>query len=794
MSDTKMQTSFNIDEDRLDIKEEIIKYSRHWLWFLLSAALCISLAGLYLRYTAETYKTVAKIKILDESKGLELPMDAMGLFKGSKINLENEIEVLKSYRLLEKVVKELNLNTKYFSVGRFKTTELWGAPFKTVLLRDIDSIGSGLTFAFKFQENTISISNEEGKYPELSFNSFDELNQSDKLPFLFTILDEEDFKKYENGDIILKFSPTYSSVTSLSDKLSISPVGKSSEILSLSIIGTNRQKSEVIINAIVDQFNLDGIRDRQLVSQRTIDFVDDRFVYLAKELDSIEIDKKEFKQKNNLIYIEADAAMSLEKEAVSEEEVFKMDTQIALANLLEQSLDNEGEYSSLLPANIGLESTNINGLIGDYNTTVLERDKFISSGGENNPTVLVLNRRLKDLDNNISQSVKAYKEQLEVSLSKLTKQKRQASGVVSSMPEKEKLLRAIERQQKIKETLYLLLLQKREEAAINLAVTAPSIKVVDYGLTGRTPVSPKPKVVYMGALLLGLLLPFGTLYIKNLLDTKIHNKQDVEKEVPNVPVVAEIPFIDDDRKLFKDPHDRSVLAEAFRILSTNINYIVSPIVDSKRGKIIYTTSTIKGEGKTFVSMNLALAFASLNKKTLLVGADLRNPQIHTYLKSKRQRKGLADYLHKPELDWKELIIENPFTPNEDVLLSGTIPPNPPELLTNGRFEKFLDEVRDVYDYIIIDTAPTILVTDTLLISKHADATLFVARADYTERKLLEFSKDLIRQNKLNNVAYVVNNVGAQSSSQGYGYNYGYGYGYGADSFNRPWYKRLFGRG
>jgi len=555
----------------------------------------------------------------------------------------------------------------------------------------------------------------------------------------------------------------------------VAPIGKQSDLLSLTLKGESAPRSEKIINAIVDAFNNDGIKDRQLVSKRTLEFIDDRFEYLAEELDSIERDKKDFKQTNELVYLETDTELSIKQQSQAEEEVFKIENQLAVAQLVDDALRNDSGSNELLPSNIGIENSNVNALIQDYNTAVLEKDKLISSGGVNNPTVKLLNSKLNDLKLNINRSLTSYKKQLQLSQKQLQARNLKFRGEVSQLPEKEKLLRAIERQQKIKESLYLLLLQKREEAAINLAITEPSIKVVEYALSTSLPISPKPRIAYIVAILAGLLIPFGVFYVMFMLDTKVHGKKDVENLVSDIPVAAEIPRIKDKAKtIFSNPNDRSALAESFRILSSNVNYLL-PM--EKRGRVVYCTSTIKGEGKTFVSLNLSLALASLNKKVLLIGADLRNPQLHNYINLDKNRVGLSNYLYDPKVDWKQTLIKGfERHPSHDILISGSLPPNPAHLLTNGRFETLLEEAKSFYDYIIVDTAPTILVTDTLLISQFADATLYITRANFTEKNLLDHAVELHKNKKIKNLAFVINSVGA--SNRSYGYNYGYNYGYG----------------
>ncbi|WP_297691455.1 tyrosine-protein kinase domain-containing protein, partial [uncultured Eudoraea sp.] len=338
------------------------------------------------------------------------------------------------------------------------------------------------------------------------------------------------------------------------------------------------------------------------------------------------------------------------------------------------------------------------------------------------------------------------------------------------------MLRGIERQQSIKEQLYLLLLQKREEAAINMATTTPSIKVVDYAITSSEPISPKKIIVYPLSLLLGMFLPFLILFIRFSLDTKIHDRTDLEKLSPDIPVLAEIPFLKGNKSI-KGFHDRSILAESFRMLSTSVNHHL-PEKEKDLGQVIYVTSSIKGEGKTLMAFNLAMAYASLKKRVLLVGADLRNPQLHMHLDILKKTNGLSEYLSKPSMNWQNVINEGFSNElNIKVCYSRQIPPNAPELLSGKGFEKFIQAVKEEFDYIIIDTAPTLLVTDTMLISKYADLTLFVARAGFTDKKLLEYSKNLNKTKKLQNMAYALNDVGFGKARH---YNYGHGYGYGSD--------------
>ncbi|SHJ76580.1 capsular exopolysaccharide family [Arenibacter nanhaiticus] len=781
------------EEESLNLKEILFKYLAYWPWFLATSVLAIWLGVVYIKYVPETYQSVAKIKIIDESKEMNIATDALSLLGGkSQVNLDNEVEVIKSYRLLSQVVDELQLNVAYYAVGTLKTTEIWNPPFRVQKNIGGAEINKPLEYNITLGATAFTVTDEDKNTYTLPYG--DPKGTVANLPFSLHLNEHTPQAINQNHSYKIVLLPKKAAVMKLVNSLQVQSTNKNSDILSLSLIGQSIAKSEAILNTTIEKFNRDGILDRQMVSQNTLNFIDDRFIYLSEELDSIEGNKKEFKQRNNLSFIEADAGVNLQKKAVSEEEVFKLETQIALSKLLKETMSSQTDYQ-LLPADIGLENNSINGLVKDYNQMVLEREKLKASAGANNPTVMVLTGQLDRTKENISQTINGYQQQLGVSLKQLQQQQRLAGSQFSKLPEKEQLLRAIERQQSIKENLFLILLQKREEAAISLAVTSPSLKVVDYALTSNAPVAPKKQIILAGSLLLGLMLPFGILYIIFLLDTKIQDRVTIERANPEIPILAEIPFIEDN-KSFMDADDRSVLAESFRILSTNVNYLL-PKKEKGEGQVIYVSSTIKGEGKTLVALNLSLAYSSIKKKVLLVGSDLRNPQLHNYFDIDKNVQGLADYLHNPELNWKDCIHEGyNKIPYHKVCFSGSIPPNAPQLLSGDGFEKFITAAKKEFDYIIVDTAPTILVTDTLLISQHADATLFVTRAGYTDKRLLEFSKDLNKNKKLINMAYVLNDVRlGKGKGYGYGYNYGYGYGYGYSEEQQlaPWYKRILKR-
>ncbi len=780
----KAQHELNEREHSFDLLQQVFIYLRFWHYFLISVLLSVFVCKYYLNHTVNVFETKAKVKIIDDSKNtFALPNSPIALFSRNKVNLENEVEVMKSYRILEQVCKNLNLNDQYYNMGYLNNIEIWkNRPFSiewmdTTMNMDEKNISFEIDIVKEgFKIINLATSKTSGVFP---FNSIQSING---IPFKLKLQVGANLNSLELKKYLVVHQSVPSVVAGLSGSLNIVNSSKTSDILILSLSGTNRDKSEVILNELVKQFELDGLNDKRLISMRTIDFVNDRFKSLEMDLDSIETNKANYKRNNELTFISADAVAATTGKIASSSDVFQIETQIALAKVLEKTIKADKKLD-LLPANIGIANVGINQLIADFNVVVLERDRYLVSAGENNPKIQFFKSKLSDLKINAINSVIAYQQELEVSLSKNNFIKNSSNQKFSSIPNNEKILRRIERKQNIKETLYLLLLQKREEAAINLAIVSSSIKVVDYAITSGSPIFPKRGTYYMVFVLIGLLIPFLILYISILLDDKMHTKEDILKVTKNKIILSEVPHITSENKL-TEINDRSILGESFRILRTNLSYIF-PLQKEQLAQTMIVTSTIKGEGKTFTALNLSISFSIMNKKVLLIGADMRNPQLHNYLEVDKENYGLQDYLHNNLIDWHSIVNNNYLNHNNlDIVFSGTIPPNPAELLANGQLEKLINEAKKEYDYIIIDTPPTLLVTDTLVISHLVDTTLYVVRADFTPKNLLEFSVSLSDKGKLKNMAYVINNVGVSYrgyASYGYDYKYNYGYGYGYES-------------
>ncbi len=449
-------------------------------------------------------------------------------------------------------------------------------------------------------------------------------------------------------------------------------------------------------------------------------------------------------------------------------------------------LKNSGK-DGLLPANLGFEEEGVVNIIQSYNQLVLERDRILPSTTSLNPVIINLNHQIQQIKANVLQSLENMRTSLQIAQNDLNAREATIEGQISEVPSKEKEFRNIERQQNIKEALYLFLLQKREETSLSLAVTAPKAKIVDAAYSIKKPVSPKPSLLILTALILGTLIPFLIIYIRNKSDDTITDRTDIEKITTDIPIVGEIPRLSKKESEMITTNDRSVLAESFRILHTNLQYLLAANEEKESAYNIFVTSTIKGEGKTLVSFNFALTLANSGKKVIIVGADLRNPQLQRFEKDARQHRGVSDYLINNKLDLKDLISRSSFHSNLDMLASGTIPPNPTELLRNKKIATLFRELESMYDYVIVDTAPSLLVSDTFLINQYADLTLYVSRAGYTNKKSLKFAVDAKRDGKLKNLSFVLNAV--EAGSFGYGNKYGYAYGEETESF----WKKLRGK-
>lgn len=770
----------------INLREEIGKYLRYWPWFIITITIALTVAYLHLKYTPNSYQTSASILIKDEGNSnisqLAMFQDLGISDRFSGANLNNEIEVLKSRKLTERMVRELDLNIRYFTDGRVRTLELYKkAPFKLFVVSKEEEWPNGAPDLFITPISSTEFTVEQEEVSP-STQSFGKEFEYEGLRYLVTAA--EGLK--ENRTTRVSISSIPRTIDRYRNALQVSLRNNLSSIIAINHVSELPEKSEAIIDKLIYLFNLDAIENRDIVSRNTANFIDERLEIVWNELDSVELNKVRYKESHNMVNLQAEGSISLESASESSRRVLEARTEISQIDAMISYLET-GKQSSLLPANLGISDNGLMNLIQQYNQIVMQRNQLLIHSTESHPTVVSLTTQLVTLKANVLESLRNARASLNIRLNDLVRQGQRIGGQLSQIPLKERDFTTIERQQEIKQTLYLYLLQKREETSIALAVTEPKAKIIDSAHTLVSPVSPQPNFIYLAAMLLGVIVPFGSIYFHNVLDNKIHSRKDVTSIIPNTTILAEIPEIS--RKEADIPvgkNDLGILAESFRVLRTNLKF--AGVIDKGEiGRSIIVTSSIKGEGKTMVSVNLAMTLAHSGSKVLLIGADIRNPKLHRFIPEVKETptRGLVEYLVYEDSSLEDYIMPSKLSENLSILHSGAIPPNPTELLMSERVSSLIDDAKSKFDYVIIDTAPTLMVTDTFLFSEYTDATLYVIRAGYTKKQIIEFAKEIKDEGKLKRVNFVLNDVSA--TNYGYGGKYGYGYGYTANK--KSFWKR-----
>jgi tyrosine-protein kinase Etk/Wzc len=562
--------------------------------------------------------------------------------------------------------------------------------------------------------------------------------------------------------------------------LKIEAISKTSSVVNVSLADPVKKKAEDFLDNMIQIYNENAAEDKNYISENTSKFIAGRLALIAQELDGVEQDVESFKKTNKLTDIESEAKLFIA--GSSEYDKKGVETEIQL-NVVSSMLDfmKKSTNSDLLPSNMITDNGAASGLISSYNQLVLDRNIILKSATVENPSVVKLDQQISSLKSNVAASLRRIQANLQIQNRDIKSQEGILNSKIGKIPVQERQFRVIARQQKVKEELYLYLLQKREETAISLAATEPNARVIDAAKADKNPVSPKKNIIYLAGMLLGLLVPFGIIYANDLLDTKIKSKLDLEGKT-QIPFIGDVPTSDDIAELIKS-ESRTSSAEAIRIVRTNLEFMLNKVPEGL-AKTIFVTSTFPSEGKTFISVNLAATFALSGRRVLLVGADIRNPKFGEYIDV--PSLGLTNYLSANDKNVHDYIIKHKGYENFYILPSGVIPPNPAELLMGKKVDQLFEQLKKEYDYIIVDTAPVSLVTDTILIAKNADTFVYVMRANVLEKRMLAIANTFYKEKKLPNMGIVLNDT---DSTKGYGY----GYGYGVREDKKPWYKKLLSK-
>jgi tyrosine-protein kinase Etk/Wzc len=778
--------------DEFNLRELIDKYRYRWKWFVAGLILMVGASFLYVRYSVPQYESRASVLVREDEKGGGLAQFSvfkdLGLMGGAS-NLDNEIEIYKSRKLLTGVIKKLRLNFNTHLIGdnsRMLRGEVYDKSPVSIIPAEEDSLFDEVDTEFELvltSKNQYQLINKDGA--NIGTFNFGAVVNSRFGKFIVNKTNHMT-AKWVSKSLLFKITPLEDVVNELQEAIKVESPSKNSNVLTISIRGAQIEKNNQIINELIAQHGQSAIEDKNEVAENTSGFIDERMKFIAAELSEVEAEGEKFKTTNKIVDVTSDAALYMTKESETEKAITESSIQLSLSDFMNEFIQKHQGYSELLPANLGFKDQSIILMTTQYNQLVLDRNKLLINSGEKSPNVQKIEGQLAGLKSSLIQSLKNLRTSLQLELGKLKAQEALYESRISSIPQFEREYRDILRQQQIKETLYLYLLQKREENEITLAASVANTRVIDYAYSNGKPISPKKKILYFGALLLGLILPAGIIYLIDLIDNKVHNRKDIEGY--GLSVIGEIPVDKTKRTLVTGHGERTGIAEAFRLLRTNISFMLDS--SRKEGHVLFVTSTIASEGKSFNSLNIANTLSISGKRTVLVGLDLRAPKLLDYLGLKSTEVcGVSNYITDTSLTLDDILMP---VKDSDALMfipSGAIPPNPAELLMRTRLDELFSTLRSQFDYIVVDTAPVGLVTDTLLISDKSDVIIYVVRANFLDKRMLSIPSKLHAENKLKNMAVLINAV----DLNGKGYGYGYGYGYGIENEKKSFLKRLFRR-
>lgn len=777
----------NLPKD-FNLKELLFSYIVYWKWFLFSVILLLLVTKVFLRYYVTQYGISSTIYIKDDKKGGAGDFEAFNDLKifSSKNSVDGEIPVLKSRTLSKDVIDELNLDISYFIEGRVVKQELYDKPpIKLLFINKKENYYKKDTI-FKITNITnksFVISNILGEKSK-KYNFGTKINSSFG-DFVILLKTQNTIDLFDNT-IIVKKETLENELSILSSKFSLLNEEKSN-VITLNFVDPVSSRGIDYLNTLVRKYNDDAINDRNEISRSTIEFINGRLDVISKELGDVENQAEEYKIKNVLTDLVTDAQSDVEAVAGYKKDILTIETQINVGEFMLEEIRKKNP-ETLIPTDIISSTETSAEYIKMYNDLLLKKRKESKSSMPDNPNSKTFDSQLAALRQNIIESLISREEDYNIRKRDLQNQINLLNSKIGKAPTHEKNYNIIARQKGVKEALYLYLLQKREETAITLSIKSPKAKIIDSAYV-KGVVSLNKNIFYLGAFILGLLIPFGIIFLINLLDTKIKSRNDVISKV-TIPFLGDLPKSETSNEIIKT-NSRSSSAESIRMIRTNLDFLLAN-VSGKKCKKIFVTSSIPKEGKTFCSVNLAATFALSDKKTLLVGMDIRNPKLDSYLSL--PSKGLTNFISQNENKIEDYIVKVEGYNNFYALPSGVVPPNPSELLMSEKIELMFKSLEEEFDYIIVDTAPVSVITDTQIIAKYADAFVYVMRANYLDKRMLNYAQSLYNDKKLPNMSILLNDtVIKRGYGYGYGngYGYGYGYGYGEENIKKPFLERLF---
>ncbi len=820
-------------EEELNIQELLFRYLIHWPWFVASVLFCVVCAFAYLKVATPVYNVSATVLIKDEDKGggatmaSELEKMGLGGMINTKSNVDNEVEVLKSKSLALEVVEQLNLYVSYRNEDGWLSKEMYRMintksnvdnevevlKSKSLALEVVEQLNLYVSYRnedgwlskemYRTSPVLVSLTPQEAdqleKPMKVKMNLLDlgkmdveiEVGEKkyqkhlDKLPAVFPT-DEGTVAFLANQDTLVGKWGEVQHITATIAKpmavakgyikaLSIAPTSKTTSVVNISLQNSSTQRGKDFINKLIEVYNINTNNDKNEVAQKTAEFIDERIAIISKELGSTEQDLETFKRTAGITDLTSEAKIALEGNAEYEKRRVENQTQISLVKDLQRYL--QGNEYEVLPSNVGLKDAALAAAIAKYNEMLMERNRLLRTSTENNPTIINLTSSIHAMRANVVASMDATLKGLQITKADLQREAKRFSQRISDAPTQERQFVSIARQQEIKAGLYLMLLQKREENAITLAATANNAKIIDAAIPDEAPVAPKNMMILLAALVLGVGLPVGVIFLISLTQVSIEGRADVEK-LTTLPVIGDIPVADDLKgsSIAVFENQNNLMSETFRGIRTNLQFLLE-----EGQKVVMVTSTVSGEGKSFVSANTAISLSLLGKKVVIVGLDIRKPGLNKVFNLSTKEQGITQFLTDPKRNIMDLVQQSDINANLFILPGGAVPPNPTELLARKGLEEAIEQLKQHFDYIVLDTAPVGMVTDTQLISRVADLTVYVCRADYTRKSEFSLVNELAVTNKLPRISIAINGLDLKKKKYGYYYGYGkYGkyYGYG----------------
>lgn len=783
------QLDDDLREEPINWRDIFEKLVSHWKWFVVSIILSIIAGFVFVRMQPDVYEVKSSLLVIDQSRSGQMnemsvlkQLDAAGLrSSGSTAMINNEDKVLTSTTLMKRVVDELELHTTYTQTEYLKHTDLYKESPLYVRLDSVSlySLKYSLNLNVKPQNGKLVI---EGNYFKTDFTQeIEKLPAVIKTPAGVIYMQIRPGFEFPEKNIVISIIHPFACAKSIVNSALKTEVGKLLDVIDLSYKGTNSQKGKDILTTLVEVYNQDASEQTNLSAINTARFIDTRLELLSSELSDVEREVETYKQTNKLTEISEDAKIFQEKNSMYDQLQIEVEMQQNLIKYIDEFLRDPSNSKALVP-NLGLTDAGLVAVIQAYNELVMNRERISVGVSDENPSLKTLNVQINAARRAILTSITSTRKGLQISKSDLSDQNAKMQSKILNIPRQEREFVEIKRQQQVKATLFTFLLQKREEATLNMAVAVPKGRILN-APDDSLRVSPKRNLILLVFLFIGLIFPAILIYILDLLNTSIQSRVDVEK-FSKIPVITELTHSSSDHPLIDLTANASANSELFRLLRTKLQFAL----EQPKEKVVLITSTMSGEGKTFVSVNLAAMLSLTDKKVLVIGMDLRRPQLAKVF-NLSEVNGITLYLSGQVNDINKVISKSEDYPNLYILPAGVIPPNPSELIMKQRFENLINELRELYDYIVIDSAPVGAVSDTFLIDRVADITLYVCRARYTDKRYLEFANRAYNEKSLKRMYFILNDVDVDiyrysyNRKYGFGYGYGYGYGYGKENQN-----------